>query len=63
MSAPYFIKELLRMGGISDEFSTWERQTFPQQRNFLPQKDFFCLLIYATAHIGEHISLQMILSL
>ena len=49
MGAPYFIKEHLWMGAFAEAtllFSTLERQTFPQRRNFLPQKDFFCLSIY-----------------
>ena len=49
MGAPYFIKEHLWMGAFDEAtllFSTLERQTFPQRRNFLPQKDFFCLSIY-----------------
>ena len=56
MDAPYFIKEHLWMGA-SDEatliFSTWERQTFPQRRCFLAEKDFFYQFI-ATAHVGEY---------
>ena len=43
--------------GASDEatliFSTWERQTFPQRRCFLAEKDFFYQFI-ATAHVGEY---------
>ena len=56
MDASYFIEEHLWMGA-SDEatliFSTWERQTFPQRRCFLAEKDFFYQFI-ATAHVGEY---------
>ena len=56
MDAACFIKEHLWTGASNEatlKFSTWERQTLPQRRDFLPQKDFLCLLIYCNcSHLG-----------
>ena len=57
MDAPCFIKEHLWMGLLMKQHSNFSRENDKHSHkggDFLPQKDFLCLLIYYNARVGEY---------